>query len=60
LSDWLARLMKADTALGRANGSLLELLQLHYRYRFDPRGLTAADREELRRRATACLAAVAH
>ena len=28
---------------------------LHYRYRFDPKGLTASERETLRREAKECL-----
>jgi hypothetical protein len=34
---------------------LHELLRLHYRYRFDPRSLNAADRTELKRGADALL-----
>jgi hypothetical protein len=37
--------------LRELRGPLGELLRLHYRHRFDPRGLSAAEREELRRRA---------
>jgi hypothetical protein len=46
-------------ALPEVSGALQELLRLHYRYRFDPRGLTPADREALRREATTCLAQLA-
>ena len=35
---------------------LQELLRLHYRYRFDPNGLSQPDREALRREASGCLA----
>ena len=35
---------------------LQELLRLHYRYRFDPQGLSRNDREALRREAGGCLA----
>ena len=38
---------------------LRELLRLHYRYRFDPQGLSQTDREALRREATGCLARLA-
>jgi hypothetical protein len=38
---------------------LQELLNLHYRFRFDPRGLSQTDREALRRDASACLAKLA-
>jgi hypothetical protein len=39
-------------------GRVRELLRLHYRYRFDPQGLSQADREALRREATGCLASM--
>jgi hypothetical protein len=38
---------------------LQELLNLHYRYRFDPEGLNQTDREGLRRAAAGCLARMA-
>jgi hypothetical protein len=38
---------------------LQELLNLHYRYRFDPQGLNQTDREALRRDASGCLAKLA-
>jgi hypothetical protein len=50
LSDWLLRAL-AEPALAKAGDPLRELLRLHYRYRFDPQGLTATDREELKREA---------
>jgi hypothetical protein len=34
---------------------LRAVLRLHYRYRFDPKGLSEADRAELRREARECL-----
>lgn len=55
LSDWLQRAM-GDPALANLRVELGELLRLHYRYRFDPRGLPASDRETLRREASSCLA----
>jgi len=55
LSAWLLRVIK-DPALADLQSQLRELLRLHYRYRFDPRGLTQADREALRREAKGCLA----
>jgi hypothetical protein len=55
VSDWLQRAV-AGVPLRDLNEPLQELLRLHYRYRFDPRGLTRAGREELRRKAKACLA----
>jgi hypothetical protein len=37
---------------------LQELLNLHYRYRFDPQGLNQGDRETLRHKADGCLASI--
>jgi protein-glutamine gamma-glutamyltransferase len=54
LSDWLARAL-ADPVLGDLRAPLQKLLQLHYRYRFDPHGLEAAERRALEREAKACL-----
>jgi len=54
LSGWLER-AAADPALADAQDALRDLLRLHYRYRFDPRGLSETEREELRREAQACL-----
>lgn len=54
LSDWLERALAAP-ALADLRGPLRELLRLHYRHRFDPQGLTAAEREELKRRAVEAL-----
>jgi protein-glutamine gamma-glutamyltransferase len=55
LSAWLMRAV-ADPALGDVRERLRGLLSLHYRYRFDPEGLSQGDRENLRREAAACLA----
>ena len=55
VSRWLVRVM-TDPALAGRQRQFRELLRLHYRYRFDPRGLTPTDRETLRREAKACLA----
>jgi len=55
LSGWLSRAV-ADPALAAAKNSLEELLRLHYRHRFDPRGLDASARETLRRESKVCLA----
>jgi hypothetical protein len=57
LSDWLSRAL-ADPALGDLRTPLQELLHLHYRYRFDPRGLAANEREALKREARVCLGAL--
>lgn len=54
LSDWLARAL-ADPALIDLQVPLQALLHLHYRYRFDPRGLDAEERKTLEREAKTCL-----
>ncbi len=54
LSDWLLR-AAADPALAAVRSPLQKLLRLHYRYRFDPLGLSGSDRDELKRGVTACL-----
>jgi transglutaminase-like putative cysteine protease len=54
LTDWLER-AAAEPALLELRSTLRALLRLHYRYRFDPQGLTDADRDELRRKAGECL-----
>lgn len=54
LSHWLAR-ATADPALLELRAALQVLLGLHYRYRFDPLGLSPAERDALRRQARACL-----
>ena len=54
LADWLER-ASAEPSLAELKDSLRALLRLHYRYRFDPNGLSDAHREELRREARAWL-----
>lgn len=54
LSAWLRR-AAGQPDLSDLQASLHDLLQLHYRYRFDPRGLAPAERDELRRETHACL-----
>jgi hypothetical protein len=54
LSEWLRRAASAP-ALGDVSTPLRELLALHYRHRFDPRGLSSHERERLRHEASACL-----
>lgn len=54
LSDWLLRL-SGEPALAPLQEPLQMLLRLHYRYRFDPEGLSADDRQALRRETGACL-----
>jgi hypothetical protein len=57
LSDWLERAL-TEPALADLREPLRELLRLHYRLRFDPPGLTAADRQALAQKAAACLQAL--
>ena len=57
LSHWLGRAC-SDARLQPVQNQLRRLLQLHYRYRFDPRGLEASERAALRVEARACLTAV--
>jgi len=54
LADWLER-AAAEPSLAALKSPLRALLRLHYRYRFDPAGLSDADREELRSVARECL-----
>ena len=54
LSRWLERVSR-EPALTGWRAPLQELLQLHYRHRFDPQGLSAEERGQLRREAKACL-----
>ena len=48
LSAWLSRAAE-EPALKDFRGPLLEMLRLHYRHRFDPRGLSISERETLTR-----------
>ena len=57
LSIWLERALE-EPALKDLRQPLLELLQLHYRHRFDPRGLSAQQREVLTREVKTCLDAL--
>jgi protein-glutamine gamma-glutamyltransferase len=59
LGDWLLRIAK-DPSLQEVELPLKDLVHLHYRYRFDPNGLSSSDRERLRQKATTCLATVEH
>ena len=54
LSEWLERALTAPALTG-LRAALQELLGLHYRYRFDPQGLSEAEREALRQKAKTCL-----
>jgi hypothetical protein len=55
LSVWLPRAI-AEPGFFEIRQSLHQLLLLHYRYRFDPLGLSQSDREALRRETNICLA----
>jgi hypothetical protein len=57
LAAWLERAL-SQPALARLREPLQELLRLHYRHRFDPRGLSPEERETLRREAKICLDAL--
>jgi hypothetical protein len=57
LSEWLGRALN-DPALADLRRGLRDLLRLHYRYRFDPQGISHAEREALRREVGQCLARV--
>jgi len=48
LSEWMTRAL-AEPALAHLRAPLQQLLRLHYRLRFDPEGLSAAEREQLAR-----------
>ena len=54
LSDWLGRAL-AEPALSDLREPLQKLLRLHYRHRFDPQGLNAEERENLKRETKQCL-----
>jgi transglutaminase-like putative cysteine protease len=54
LGRWARRVAPA-AGLDGGEGPLARLVGLHYRYRFDPRGLSPAERAELRAAATALL-----
>jgi len=58
LSDWLERALE-DSALAPWRPPLRELLRLHYRYRFDPRGLTETEKKSFIQNADALLGALA-
>ncbi|MDB6112886.1 MAG: transglutaminase-like enzyme predicted cysteine protease [Pedosphaera sp.] len=54
LATWLRRAAVEPAFIG-IRAPLEELLRLHYRYRFDPQGLSELDREALRREVKSCL-----
>jgi hypothetical protein len=49
-----SRLIRVPAYRGELRGSLRELLVLHYRYRFDPEGLSRRERHRLREEASSC------
>lgn len=57
LSAWLRRVTD-DSRLTNFKQPLENILALHYRYRFDPRGLNASERQALRREVEECLSSV--
>ena len=57
LSEWLQRAANEPTLVDLRD-PLSRLLRLHYRYRFDPHGLTPKERTELRRQAKDCLSKI--
>jgi hypothetical protein len=54
VSAWLRQAV-TEPALAGLKHELEELVRLHYRYRFDPHGLTRFERDELRARTRQCL-----
>jgi hypothetical protein len=54
LREWLRRVGNEESLMDLRN-AFQELLTLHYRYRFDPRGLSVDERERLRERVRFCL-----
>ncbi len=58
MANWLLRAL-ADPRLTTMRDMLQTLLHLHYRYRFDPDGLSESDREQLRHDAKDCFEKVA-
>lgn len=54
LNEWLQRVVQNPVLVGLQE-PLRALLRLHYRYRFDPPGLSDADREMLKRETRLCL-----
>lgn len=55
LAAWLRRATR-EPQLADARDPLQHLLWLHYRYRFDPNGLTGQERESLKQDAERCVA----
>jgi len=58
LSDWLERMCQ-DPSIAQLRYLFRELLRLHYRYRFDPQGLSTEQRTALRTNVADCLQKIA-
>lgn len=54
LNSWVVRAARSAGVSGDGSG-FRELLRLHYKYRFDPRGLAPAERAALRSTALSCV-----
>jgi hypothetical protein len=48
-------LVRIDEDVSGLNGSVREIISLHYRYRFDPFGIDPAEREQLKQLVRAAL-----
>jgi uncharacterized protein YbdZ (MbtH family) len=59
MSDWLERVVDS-AGLTELRAPLQEILRLHYRYRFDPLGLSETDREVLKQEVRKCLETISH
>jgi hypothetical protein len=57
-AHWLRRIQTAAPVLSELQDPLTKILRLHYRYRFDPRGLSSRECEALRTEAASCLEAL--
>jgi len=55
---WLRRARTGAPVPAKLQAPLARILRLHYQYRFDPRGLSSAERKALRAEAASCLAAL--
>ena len=56
LRNWIGRLPQKQPGFHLLDG-LISILNLHYRYRFDPRGISASEKEELKSDVQAWLSA---
>ena len=58
LGPWVRRLIENHDS-GVLRNALSAILELHYRYRFDPRGISEDERAGLRSKVDECLNALA-